>query len=142
MLLYYLNCNFHIFLEIPIIISPVTSQGFTTNEGTDITFNCTATGFPSPSISFLLQDQILTRTDGRPMDTTGLPLMDRVSLSSESTYLNTSTGIYEVTRSLTLFDPTERDSATFMCNASTDIPVFGERSASVSFNLLVYRKFV
>ncbi len=118
------------------------SQGFTTNEGTDIVFTCTATGSPSPSISFLFQGQTLTRTDERPMDTTGLPLMDRVSLSSESMNLNTFTGIYEVTRSLTLFDPTEADSATFTCNASTDISVFGERSASVSFNLLVYRKFI
>ena len=66
--------------------------------------------------------------------------MDRVMLGSETSSLNVTTGLYVVTRTLTLFDSVEGHTGNFMCSASADIPGSGVRSANVSFSLLVYRE--
>ena len=72
----------------------------------------------------------------------GGTLADRVMLGAElSQGLNSETGLYEITRSLTLFDAVEGDSVDFSCSASADIPSIGMRSDNSSFSLLVYRKF-
>ena len=142
--IYWLQCITEIFwltnfVEAPNISFPMDSQQFTVNEQTDITFMCTASGSPAPTISFIYEGQTLTRTDGRPMSLGG-PLVDRVMLGSEAVTRNTMTGLYEVTRNLTLFNATEEDSVNLSCSASADILGTGLKIDNVSFNLLVYRK--
>ena len=128
-------------IETPMISTPTDSQQFTVNEQTDITFMCTASGSPAPTISFMYEEMPLNRTDGRPMSL-GEPVVDRVMLWNESSSLNVTTGLYVVTRTLTLFDSVEGDTGNFMCSASADIPGTGVRSANVSFSLLVYRELL
>ena len=128
-----------IFVVAPNISFPMDSQQFTVNEQTDITFTCTASGSPSPTISFIYEDQALTRINGRPMSP-GEPLVDRVMLGSAAVTRNTMTGLYEVTRNLTLFNAVQEDSVNLSCSASADIPGTGLLFDNVSFSLLVYRK--
>ena len=68
--------------------------------------------------------------------------MDRVMLGSEAVTRNTMTGLYEVTRNLTLFNAVQEDSVNLSCSASADIPVTGLRFDNVAFSLLVFRKYV
>ena len=119
------------------MISPMQSEQFIANEQTDITFTCIAFGFPVPSISFIYDGQILNRTDGRPAFV-GVALEDRVMLENEEVSLNVSTGLYEVTRTLTLFNAADDDSGSFLCSASANISGSGEILTNLSFSLLVY----
>ena len=64
--------------------------------------------------------------------------MNRVMLGSEASSLNVLTGLYVVTRTLTLFNSVEGDTGNFMCSASANIPRNGVGSTNVSFSLLVY----
>ena len=66
--------------------------------------------------------------------------MNRVMLGSEASSMNVTTGLYVVTRTLTLFNSVEGDTGNFMCSASANIPGTGVRSTNVSFSLLVYRE--
>ncbi len=125
--------------EAPNIVISRETEEFTTNEGTDISFTCTATGSPSPSISFMYEGQSLTRTDGRPTQV-GASIVDRVMLGEEMMTINNTTQLYEVTRVFTLFDVAEGDSVNFTCLASADIPGTGTRTDSSLLSLLVYRK--
>ena len=126
-------------IETPTISTPTDSQQFTVNEQADITFTCIASGSPAPTISFIYDGQNLIRTDGRPISL-GEPIADRVMLWNESSSLNVSTGLYVVTRTLTLFNSVEGDTGNFLCSASANIPGTGVKSANVSFSLLVYRE--
>ena len=121
------------------ILTPMDSQQFSVNEQTDITFTCTASGSPAPSICFMYEGQTLTHIDGRPMSLEE-SLVDRVMLGNESSSLNVITSLYVVTRTLTLFNSVEGDTGNFMCSASANIPGTGVRSTNVSFSLLVYRE--
>ena len=124
-------------VELPTITSPVNGTQLTTNEETDITFTCIATGLPAPSISFSYEGQAITG-DPRPM-TSDPTVLDRVSLGNETTSMRSS-GLIEVTRTLTLSNAAGEDSGEFMCNASVDMPGIVVGSTTVSFSLLVYRK--
>ena len=126
--------------EAPNIVTPRETEEFTTNEGTDISFTCSATGSPSPSISFMYEGQSLTRTDGRPTQQVGASIVDRVMLGEEMMTINSTTQLYEVTRVFTLFDVAEGDLVNFKCLASADIPATGIRNDSTLFSLLVHRK--
>ena len=68
--------------------------------------------------------------------------MDRVMLGNAAVTRNTMTGLYEVTRNLTLFNAVQEDSVNLSCSASADIPVTGLRFDNVAFSLLVFRKYV
>ncbi len=126
--------------EAPNIVMPRETEEFTTNEGTDISFTCTATGSPPPSISFTYESQSLNRSDGRPTQQVGASIVDRVMLGEEMMTINSTTQLYEVTRVFTLFDVAEGDSVNFTCLASADIPGTETRTNSSLFSLLVYRK--
>ena len=121
------------------MISPMDFDLFITNKQRDITFTCTASGSPAPTISFMYEGMSLTRTDGKPMSLGGA-LMERVMVGSEMASLNSSTGLYTVSQSLTLFDAVDEDSGNFICSANADIPGTGTRIDSVIFNLTVYGK--
>ena len=143
-MIYWLQCITEIFwltifVEAPSISFPMDSQQFTVNEQTDITLMCTASGSQAPTISFIYEGQTLTRIDGRPMSLGG-PLVDRVMLGSVAVTRNTMTGLYAVTRNLTLFNAVQEDSVNLSCSASADIPGTGLLFDNVSFSLLVYRK--
>ncbi len=129
------------FVEQPNITFPMDSYQFTANEETDAIFTCTATGSPAPSISFLYDETALTRTEGRPL-TMGGTIPDRVMLSTEHVVMNNESNIYEVSRTLTLFNVGVTDRVNFTCLASSDLPRFGNRSANSSFSLFVYRKLL
>ena len=138
----FIKCLFsNVDLEYPAIIAPMDSQKYTVNEDTDITFICTASGSPAPSILFLYDNQSLSHTDRRPKSV-GEALMDRVLLENETVTFNASTGLHVVTRTLTLFNSVEGNTGNFTCSASADIPGTGVRSANASFSLLVYRKLL
>ena len=124
-------------VETPTIASPFNGTQFTTNEETDITFTCIATGLPAPLISFSYEGQAITG-DPRPM-TSDPTVLDRVSLGNETTSMRSS-GLNEVTRTLTLSNAAGEDLGEFMCNASVDMPGIIVGSTTVSFSLLVYRK--
>ncbi len=124
-------------VESPIVTSPMDSDVFTTNEQTDITFTCNATGSPMPIISFFYDGTELTRDQGRPASMEDL-LMNRVMLGSPLSSLNPMTDLYEVSRTLTLFNAVDGDSGAFVCSATADIPGSGMRADSVMFNLTVY----
>ena len=117
----------------------MNTQQFTVNEKTDITFMCTASGSPAPSIFFIYEGQILNHTDVQPKSLEGT-LIDRAMLGSETVSMNTLTGLYEVTGNLTLFNAMPNDSLNFVCSASSNIPGTGETLDNTSFSLLVYRK--
>ena len=119
------------------IISPMESEQFIANEQTDITFTCIASGFPAPSISFIYDGQTLNHTVNKSA-LVGVALEDRVMLGKEEVSLNVSTGLYEVTRTLTLFNAADDDSGSFLCSASANISGSGEILTNVSFSLLVY----
>jgi len=101
-----------------------------------ITFTCTATGVPAPSLSFLRGSEALTRT-GRE-DTIGETLTDRVQLGEEDIQ-SLPDGLSVVTRNLTLFSAEDRDSGNFTCMASADI-LGKTATVMVSFQLTVLGK--
>ena len=92
------------------IISPMESEQFIANEQTDITITCI--GFPAPSISFIYDGQTLNHTVYKSA-LVGVALEDRVMLENEEVSLNVSTVLYEVTRTLTLFNTADDDSGSF-----------------------------
>ena len=120
----------------PDISMPTDSQQFTTNEQTNITFTCRASGFPAPSLSFQRGSDPLTRTDGESGigDTTA----DRVQVGEEVVSpMVDADGVYTVTRTLTLFAAQDQDTGSFSCSASTTIPGIGVETDMVSFDLTV-----
>ncbi len=134
-------CCYVYIVESPIVTSPMNFDTFTTNEQTDNTFTCNATGSPMPIISFFYDGAELIRVQGRPASMEDL-LMNRVMLGSPVPLLNPVTGLYEVSRTLTLFNAVDRDSGAFVCSASAAIPGSGMRADSVMFNLTVFGKLL
>ena len=120
----------------PAISMPNDSQLFTTNEQTNITFTCRASGFPAPSLSFQRGSDNLTRTEEE--SGIGDTIATRVQVGGEmiSAMVDTE-GLYTVTRTLTLFAARDQDRGSFSCSASTNIPGSGVGTDLVSFNLTV-----
>ena len=113
---------------------------FSINEKKDITFICTATGTPVPSISFWYDGLVLNHTGGESA-ILGEALADRVMLGNEIVSLNSSTHSYVVTQSLTLFKVVDTDSGNYLCLSSADIPGIGLRLENVTFSLTVNGEF-
>ena len=113
---------------------------FSINEKKDITFICTATGTPVPSISFWREGHVLNYTGGESA-TLGKALADRVMLGNEIVSLNSSTHLHVVTQSLTLFNAVDTDSGHYLCLSSADIPGIGLRLENVTFSLTVNGEF-
>jgi len=118
-------------LESPSVTIPSSSDVFTANERTNITFTCNATGSPAPIISFLYEG--MTQLN---------PLMNRVNLGDTLQYTNTLSGLYVVSRTFTLVDAIDEDSANYVCFAAADIPGTGIRNDSVRFQFTVFGKSV
>ena len=123
----------------PSITFPTNGQEFFAYEQTDEIFTCMASGYPAPSISFLYKGQLLDNTERIPMSA-GEALADRVMLGNETVIMNTLTGLYEVARSLNIFDVMGNDSGDFYCSSLANIPGIGVMFSDVSFSLLVYCK--
>ena len=102
--------------------SPVTpvvtssSAMYTTNETTPVTFQCSSTGIPTPSISWYRNGTALTpRSD------------PRVTVGSPSQQL-LSPVLYQVTQTLTITNTADTDSGNYSCvgsnTAGTDTALF------------------
>ena len=128
------------YVETPSVIYPANLTSYAVNEKKDITFTCTATGIPVPSISFWYNGHELNNT-GEGLTTLGWALADRVMLGNETVFLNSSTHLYVVTQSLALFNAVDTASGNYLCLSSADIPGIGLRSANVTFSLTVYCEF-
>ena len=104
-------------------------------ETNETEFECIATGFPPPTITFSMGSLLLVR-EGSESDT-GF-IQDRVNLlQPESTPVGD--GTYRVTRRLMVFNAMDGDSGTYTCNASSTIPALNpmEYLDSRNFDLLV-----
>ena len=89
----------------------ISSASYVTNEQMAVTFNCTATGIPSPSISWFRNE------DGNQ---TNLTLDSRVTTINVTSTQNLSTLIFEEAQSLTLFNATDSDTGNYSCQAFND----------------------
>ena len=99
---------------IPSIVS--NNSVYTTNETTPVTFQCSSTGIPAPSISWYRNGTALT------------PSSDpRVTVGSSSQQL-LSSGLYQVTQTLTITNTADTDSGNYSCvgsnTAGTDTALF------------------
>ncbi len=117
---------------VSVISSPTDSQLFIINEQISFTFTCTATGFPSPTLSFQRGSDPLNRTEGE--GNIGDTIADRVKVGIKvvSAMLDDT-----VTQNLTLFAARDEDTGSFSCTSSTNIPGNGMQTDMVSFNLTV-----
>ena len=88
----------------PVLFEVASSEPvYTTNEMTPVTFRCTSTGIPVPSISWYRNGTALT------------PSSDpRVSVGSPSQQL-LSSGLYQVTQTLTITNTADTDSGNYSC---------------------------
>ena len=112
------------------------SQQFVTNEQSNFTFTCIATGFPAPSLSFQHGSDPLTRTEGA--EGIGDTITERVQVGVEMvSAMVDANGLYTVTQTLTLFAARDQDTGSFSCTASTTIPGNGVQTDMVSFSLTV-----
>ena len=126
---------------------PAAFQQFSANEQTSITFTCTASGFPAPSLSFLREGVPLNNTKEVGLGSIGLPLANRVQAGmeeeeeeEEEEIVLSMEGLSVVTRNLTLFYAEDEDTGNFSCIASVNIPGVGLVSDSVTFHLTVLSK--
>ena len=69
-------------------------------------------------------------------------LLRRVNLGETLESMNTTTGLYEVSNTLTLFNAVDEDSGNLSCNATAEIPRTGIRANSVMFQLTVFGKSI
>ena len=81
---------------------------YVTNETSPVTFQCTATGIPSPSIIWL--------KGGTALSSSSDP---RITLGSLSEQLLPS-GVYQVTQTLTIINTTDSDSGSYLCVGNND----------------------
>ena len=59
-------------------------------------------------------------------------------LGNEIVSVNSSTHLYVVTQSVTLFNAVDTDSGNYLCSSSAAIPGIGTRSDDVIFSLTVH----
>ena len=76
---------------------------YTANETTPVTFQCTSTGVPTPSITWYRNGAALTSSSD-----------PRVSVGSPSQQL-LSSGLYQVTQTLTITNTADNDSGNYSC---------------------------
>ena len=88
-------------------------MNYTVNEGDSVIFECVATGIPAPAITWLRDGVVLnTTSDNRVM-------LGNVSNPIDFVRMDDGEVISQVTRSLTLADAMDSDSAaTYTCVAS------------------------
>ena len=88
-------------------------MNYTVNEGNFVIFGCVATGIPAPVITWLRDGvELNTTSDNRVM-------LDNVNNSINFVRMDDGEVISQVTRSLTLADAMDSDSAaTYTCVAS------------------------
>ena len=93
----------------PVLFEVTSSEPvYTTNETRPVTFQCTSTGIPVPSITWYKNGTALT------------PSSDpRVNVGSPSQQV-LSSGLYQVTQNLTITNTTDTDSGNYSC-AGTNI---------------------
>ena len=81
---------------------------YVTNETNPVTFQCTTTGIPTPSITWYRDGAIL------------LPSKDS-RITNFSKQLMLFSGLYQVTQSLTINTTTDHDSGNYSCVANNTV---------------------
>ena len=98
----------------PVILS--SEESYITNETTPVTFQCSSTGIPTPSISWYRNGTALTPSSD-PLVTVGSPSQQLLS-----------SGLYQVTQTLTITNTADTDSGNYSCmgnnTAGTDTALF------------------
>ena len=108
--------NFLLFIADVSIESPMVI--YVTNETNPVTFHCTATGVPTPSITWYRNGAIL------------LPSKDsRITIFIKQLV---SSGLYQVIQSLTINTATDRDSGNYSCVGNNTVS-----SDTTTFELIV-----
>ena len=119
----------------PMIETPPEGFTYEVLETNETEFECVATGFPAPTITFsmgsLLLDGIGSESD------TGF-IQDRVNLLPPES-APVGDGTYRVTRRLMVFNAMDGDSGTYTCSVSSTIPALNpmDYMDSRDFELLV-----
>ena len=115
----------------------IPPEGFTYEvlETNETEFECIATGFPAPTITFSMGSLLLDR-EGSESNTGSI--QDRVNLSQPES-APVGDGTYRVTWRLMVFNAMDGDSGTYTCNASSTISALNpmEYMDSRDFELLV-----
>ena len=106
------NCALRIIFLCHFAVTPVansTGTVYVTNETAPVTFQCTSTGIPTPSITWYRNGAALT------------PSSDpRVSVGSPSQQL-VFAGLYQVTQTLTITNTTDTDSGNYSCAGTNTV---------------------
>ena len=89
----------------PVVIPNITSLNsiYVTNETSPVTFQCTATGIPTPSIIWL-KGGIVLSSNSDPWIVIGSPNQQLLS-----------SGVYQVTQTLTITNTADSDSGNYLC---------------------------
>ena len=116
-------------IEIPVITDPMEQQQFTVDEQSSLSITCRATGSPAPAISFYYS---VPESGCQQVQSS-----DRVTLGSVWIVFNSTTNLYEVSRSILHTNAMDSDSGSLICSAMSDIPMHGMRMRNVSFSILV-----
>ena len=114
-------------------------QQFRVNVTEGFYVTCSASGLPSPSISFFRGNESLDEANRMPG--MGIDFTSRAQVGDESMPVLMDVGTLLITRSLTLFNVVDEDSGNLTCQATnniTDISV--TRMDSVVFELIVQGK--
>ena len=113
-----INCSFAVGTSVVL-----SNAIYTTNETSPITFQCSATGIPIPSISWYRNGSSLTPSSN-PRVTVGLSSQQLLS-----------SGLYQVTQTLNITNTTDTDSGNYSCMANNTA-----NSQSATFLLVVQCK--
>ena len=120
--------------------SPVGGEQFRVNVTEGFYMTCSASGLPSPSISFFRGNESLDDANG--MSGMGMDFTSRALVGDVSMPMLMDDGTFLVTRSLTLFNVVDEDSGNLTCQATNNIIELNEtRMNNVVFELIVQGKY-
>ena len=130
--MYYYTCNkqslFHTVTPTVTSVYPEVSQmNYTVNEADTVTFECSATGIPPPTITWLRNGMELNDTTNSRV-TVGDPM------EMNFTRDNDGETVSMVTRTLNLVNTTDGDSGMYTCMATNDAD---PGSSTTDFELIV-----
>ena len=130
--MYYYACNkqllFHTVTPMVSSVYPEVGQmNYTVNEADTVTFECSATGIPPPTITWLRNGMELN-------DTTNSRVTVGDSTEMNFTRDNDGETVSVVTRTLNLVNTTDDDSGMYTCMATNDA---NPGSSTTDFELIV-----
>ncbi len=113
------------------IQSPADGSIVYFNATDNATIQCTATGLPTPTISFFRGGLLSTGDES-----------GRINISDPSSPVSTPTGAASVSRTLTIFDTVDGDSGQYSCEATVTIAGLSlELSNYSNFEIVIQSKY-